>query len=138
MTNMEAVLHRRSMCPSFLKKSTDSIRKMVFFHTMVVERNADGISQVWCQARRCSGDTTFISRKKGKKYYPVFKSNCYQQKMYCVKTIHMSKFGFFLSESIFTAVFSCKISAFFFNWFSLYIIFRYTQIFLKSSNSYTK
>ena len=45
--------------------------------------------------------------------YPVFKSNCYQQKMYCVKTIHIPKFGFFLSESIFTAVFSCKISALF-------------------------
>ena len=56
--------------------------------------------------------------------YPVFKSNCYQQKMYCVKTIHISKFGFFLSESIFTAVFSCKISALSFNWFSLYIIFK--------------
>ena len=27
-------------------------------------------------------------------YYPVFKSNCYQQKMYCVKTIHISKFVF--------------------------------------------
>ena len=28
---MEAILHHRSMCPSFLKKSTDSIRKMVIF-----------------------------------------------------------------------------------------------------------
>ena len=43
--------------------------------------------------------------------YPVFKSNCNQQKMYCVKTIHITHFGFSLSFSILLTVFSCKISA---------------------------
>ena len=56
--------------------------------------------------------------------YPVFKSNCNQQKLYCVKTISITKFGFFLSESISTAVSSCKISPLFVQWFSFYIILK--------------
>ena len=43
--------------------------------------------------------------------YPVFKSNCNQQKLCCVKTIHNSNFEFVLSNNILTMDFSCKISA---------------------------
>ena len=43
--------------------------------------------------------------------YPVFKSNCNQQKLNCVKTIHISKVGIVLSNSMLPAVISCNISA---------------------------
>ena len=43
--------------------------------------------------------------------YPVFRSNCNQQKFYCIKTIHTTNFGFALPNSIWLTVFSCKISA---------------------------
>ena len=46
--------------------------------------------------------------------------------------------GFFYLKAYLLQFFHAKFQHFFFNWFSLYIIFRYTQIFLKSSNSYTK
>ena len=49
--------------------------------------------------------------KKRPAHYPVFKSNRNQQRLYCVKTIHISKFRFVLSNSILPAVISCKISA---------------------------
>ena len=44
-------------------------------------------------------------------WYPVFRGNCNQQGKYCVKTIHISKFGFVPSESVLVADIPCKISA---------------------------
>ena len=60
------------------------------------------------------------------RHYPVFKSNCNQQKMYCVKTIHTLNFGFALSDSILLTVFSCKISVLWVKFFSFYIVLKIT------------
>ena len=53
----------------------------------------------------------FLHKLSIKIFYPVFRSNCNQQKMYCARTTHTTHFEFALSDSILLTVFSCKISA---------------------------